>query len=172
MVGNEKSGNRTHIRIGRKAVLCPHGILGKSKCKLCLTELKRKGKPYIITNRISVSEKRCTKCGKIITKKTYNNSWICKECWIGYWRERSERAMEERNRKASEKLGKVCKVCGSKENIIYHEIHGLPHRVNDVLKRPEDFIALCCGCHLHITKLYYKADPELAIKLIRLGYRH
>lgn len=169
-MGNKRSGNRTHIRNGRKPILCQHGVLGKTKCKECMRILKRQGKDYVHINKITIPTKRCTVCKTIIMEQI-NKRYICHDCFIRYYREKYSNLRAKRMVILIETLGKSCKVCGSEISIIYHEIHGDPHRYLDAIKRPEDFVALCRKCHCWITRLYYTKNPEEAIRLIRLGYK-
>ena len=156
---------------GRNPMLCPHGILGKSKCKDCMRILRRQGKNYVNTNTSATSIKRCSICKTVVTK-TINKQYICHDCFIKSNQERYAKLRVKRMDTLIKTLGKSCKVCDSEEAIIYHEIHGKPHRFLDAVKRPEDFVALCRSCHYWITRLYYTKNPEEAIRLIKLGCNH
>lgn len=48
------------MRMGRKPILCPHGILGKSNCILCRREKSRRAnKKYRATKKGKLKNKEC-----------------------------------------------------------------------------------------------------------------
>jgi hypothetical protein len=62
-------------------------------------------------------------------------------------------------------IGSRCLICGTLENIHFHEIHGEPHDETNLwqtLKRPQDFVPLCFPHHKLIHFLATaQSDKEL-----------
>jgi len=65
------------------------------------------------------------------------------------------------------KLGNKCVICGnSKPRMVFHEIHGKPHKTltfNQVIKLWKNFVPLCSHCHnaLHRYTKYKEKMREL-----------
>jgi len=70
------------------------------------------------------------------------------------------------------KLGRKCVICGkSNHRIVFHEIHGKPHKTltyNQTKKLWENFLPLCYNCHqaLHLYMLYKEKFEKLSMAII------
>lgn len=66
-------------------------------------------------------------------------------------------------------LGDSCVICGSKQNLQFHEIHGKNHSTSIIFVREhkEDFVPLCGKCHRAKTRLL-ELDESQRTKLINL----
>ena len=72
--------------------------------------------------------------------------------------------------KSFDVVGNSCVICGSKENLILHEIHGKPHDASNIYKtlnNSKDFVAVCFRHHrlIHLIATI-KDDKELERVLI------
>ena len=71
------------------------------------------------------------------------------------------------------KLGHKCVICGkSNHQIVFHEIHGKPHKTltyNQAVEHWQDFIPLCRNCHhaLHRYIRYKEKIDELSKLFLR-----
>lgn len=107
--------------------------------------------------------------------------FIMSTYWINFWRKRGLKARSQfrknsKRPKTVQTLGSIigdkCKICRSRKNIRYHEIHGNKHEhsVDYILKHTKDFVPLCQKCHtyLHMVKIVEKL-PEIRLRrLVRL----
>jgi len=67
-------------------------------------------------------------------------------------------------------LGTECKLCDSRKNLVYHEVHGKRHPINYhyILSNKKDFVCLCVRCHLFIHKVGLIPKRVESIELINL----
>jgi len=67
-------------------------------------------------------------------------------------------------------VGSRCLICGTSENVHFHEIHGEPHdsaNLCQTLKRPQDFIPLCYSHHKLVHFLAtVQSDKQLECAVI------
>lgn len=127
----------------------------------------------------------CKKCEREQRKEYFEKWW--KDNW---WRIKSysknfyqkhqlkliekARAYREKIRLALDLIiGDKCIVCGSKKNLICHEIHGRkhPHQFYYPLKKPEDFVRMCKPCHsfLHSVERHIKNKEKFIMLVRKLG---
>ena len=62
----------------------------------------------------------------------------------------NEKYHKRMREKIREEIGIICIICGSNNEIHYHEIHGKKHSYTQyyILTHSEDFVPLCNHCHL------------------------
>jgi len=85
-------------------------------------------------------------------------------------RQRANLQHEKLRQKLLSIIGFRCIICGSTENIIFHEIHGEEHDTGNLwatLKRPQDFLPLCFPHHKLVHFLAtVQSDKELERAII------
>jgi predicted HNH restriction endonuclease len=95
-----------------------------------------------------------------------------------YAQEKQKRLLSQRKSELAEVLGNFCVLCGSKNHIHYHEIHGNSHyshtltrkEVNYRLKHKDDFVCLCRRCHLNlhrVARFFEDTNTELLSSLLK-----
>lgn len=148
-------------RRGRKPIICPHGILGKSICKKCRKEYNRKHynrKSYNKNQKFS-KEKYCIDCNLLLSKEDLTPSfrkkkyYLCRKCarkrsikWI---KENPEKYKSRAGRYRKRRifiinfLGGKCTKCGLKVvcALDLHHINGIEDEKRIRLERkPWNFI--------------------------------
>ena len=104
------------------------------------------------------------------TKYNLNKSDILKKAKI-YYQKRRKKILESKKEqdeklkvKLRELVGFKCVICESEINLLFHEIHGKPHKPRKyILEHYQDFIPLCRNCHqcLHSFANKQKLNPKI-----------
>ena len=90
-----------------------------------------------------------------------------REEWNKYQRE----YYRKRKAKLQKIIGKKCVLCGSTNDIVFHEIHGQQHwevsyirNFKYILSHKEDFVSMCRTCH---SILHSSARVKINLKILK-----
>jgi endogenous inhibitor of DNA gyrase (YacG/DUF329 family) len=131
-------------------------------------------------------KKKCKHCGKEFLAKMSNRVFCSESHRVMYRRNHNSQyyrvsleATRKNIRKAKDflfsKLGHKCVICGkSNHRILFHEIHGKPHKTltyNQAVERWQDFVSICDNCHhaLHRYIRYKEKMDKLSMEFFSKG---
>lgn len=124
----------------------------------------------------------CPNCKKEFKTSQHGQKFCSKACsqesrtkYLANWTRVNRHNLRSESEK---KIGNKCILCGSPENIVFHEINGKPHVMGDwkarelyFLKNSEDFVPICRKQHNLIHQLavtlHSKAEFEKAVEILK-----